>query len=83
MKIYFDDLFSQFNFEPKDKNIFLVQSPDMSMNAKKRLCDFLFEKYEIENVFLKNTASLSSFFHSKDNSIVIDVGGFTTNINVL
>lgn len=64
-----------FNFTPENNSLFLVENPEVPLSNKKKLCDFLFGYYGIENLFLKNTASLASFLHSKENSVVIDLGG--------
>ena len=50
---------------------------------KREFVELLFEKYDSSGVYFKNSASLASFVHSKENGIVIDVGGFNTNVSAV
>lgn len=83
MELFFDNIFKKFLFTPKENNLFLIENPIQDINHNKQLFEFLFEHYELENLFIKNSSSLASFLHSKENSLIIDMGGNNTQIVTL
>lgn len=63
--------------------MFIVEKPIESMEIKKSQVELLFEKFSTKGLYFKNSAILAAFFHSKENAIVIDVGGHNTNVSAV
>lgn len=42
------------------------------------MLELLFEKFESRGLFIKSSACLSSYLFSKENSLIIDIGGHNT-----
>lgn len=54
--------------------------PPMTELYKRTFVEYLFENANCSGLFFKNSLSLASFLHSKEYSMVIDVGGHNTYI---
>lgn len=54
--------------------------PPLTELYKKTFVEYLFEKGNCSGLYFKNSLSLASYLHSKEYSVVIDVGGFNTSI---
>lgn len=74
-------LFDKLNFNPKEKSLFVVEKPIESMETKKKQVELFFERFGFKELYFKNSAVLTSFFHSKENAIVIDIGAYNTYVS--
>lgn len=47
---------------------------------RQSMLELLFEKFETRGLFIKSSACLSSYLFSKENSLIIDIGGHNTYV---
>jgi len=66
------------NFEAPNSQMFLIENAAEHEKAKKNQVELLFEHFNIGGLYFKNNAVLSSFLHSKENAIVVDIGGYNS-----
>lgn len=60
----------------------MIEPPQTEL-YKKEFVEYMFESHNCAGLLLKNSASLSSFLHSKESAIVIDLGGYNTYISAV
>ena len=60
----------------------MIEPPQTEL-FKKEFVEFMFETHNCAGLLIKNSASLSSFLHSKESAIVIDIGGHNTYISAV
>lgn len=80
VQAYYTYLFDKLNFEAKDSQIFVLESSGEPVEPKKAQTELLFEQFNVGGLYFKNNAVLSSFLHSRENAVVVDVGGYSTYV---
>lgn len=78
MEATFDDL----NFDPSDQVILMIEPPQTEV-FKKEFVEYLFESCNCAGLYFKNALALASFLHSKEFSMVIDIGGHNTYVSAI
>ncbi len=76
------NIFDFFQFDPSHNPVFLVEPPE-DISFRKAFVESLFERYNCPGLYFKNTSSLASLLHSRDNALVVDVGGHNTRVTAI
>lgn len=80
---YFEHLFKKINVNPEDKYFFIIEPPMIDNNFKINITNLFFNYFKISKISFIDNATLASFCHSKESSLVIDIGGYNTYITPL
>ena len=80
--LFVQNVFDFFEFDPSHNPVFLVEPPE-DQSFRKAFVEFLFERYNCPGLYFKNTSSLAALLHSRDNALVIDIGGHSTRVTAI
>ena len=77
-----DNTFKMLNFDADQNSILMIEPPQTDL-FRKEFVEYLFEQHNSSGLYFKNSSLLASFLHSKENSIVIDIGGYNTYVSAV
>lgn len=78
MEAYYSYLFDRLNFEAENSQIFTIENSGEPVKPKRVQAELLFEHYGVGGLYFKSNAVLAAFLHSRENAVIVDVGGHNT-----